>query len=325
MTLKPERIIKVNNIEYLVISSSIDYSTDLICLELYERQKKYLRLNRDMFEEYEIIYSLQGREMTIIMEGEIYTVNNDSLKGVFFRAPVFLRAHKTYSITEKLYRSQGSSFIRNLVVFEKAKWINHPVKTYRAENKLFQLKCAQDVGLMVPKTFVGNALPQDIVTTKKYVVKSLDTALFYNESQEYFTYSSVVSGSELINSNLREAPIILQEFLVDKRDIRVTVVGNMLFPISITKCGKNIYGDWRKNTKETLQYRTESLPDNISNNIIKLMDKLELFFGGIDLAFSNGEYYFIEVNPTGEWSWLSPYSSIPIQKAIVDELLGEAK
>ena len=314
----------MNDIEYLVISSSIDYSTDLVCFELRERKKQYLRINRDKFGEYEIIFSLQTRKMTIKMDGDLYTIRNESLKGVFFRAPVFLRSHKKYNINEQLYISQVSSFIRNLVVFDKAKWINHTVNTYCAENKLFQLQCAQNVGLLTPKTYVGNVLPQNIIPAKKYVIKSLDTALFYDDSQEYFTYTSVVSGNELIDSNIKDAPVILQEFLEDKQDIRVTVIGNMLFPVSITKNGENLYGDWRKNSKDTLQYKTEILPNDILNRIIELMDKLGLFFGGIDLALSNGKYYFIEVNPTGEWGWLSPYSTIPIEKAIVNELVGEA-
>ena len=313
----------MNDIEYLIISTSIDYSTDLVCVELYERKKKYLRLNRDQFGEYEIIFSLQDREMSVKMEDHFYTVKNNSLKGIFFRAPVFLRSHKKYNIQEQLYRSQWSAFIRNLVVFENAKWINHPVKTYCAENKLYQLQCAQNVGLLTPKTFVGNALPQEISSAQKYIVKSLDTALFYDDSQEYFTYSSVVGGDELFDSSLKDAPVILQEFLEDKRDIRVTVIGNKLYPIGITKNGDNIYGDWRKNSKEDLQYKPEILPDDISSRIIKMMNNLELSFGGVDLAFSNGKYYFIEVNPTGEWSWLSQYCSMPLEKAIVNELVGE--
>ena len=314
----------MNDIEYLIISSSIDYSTDLVCFDLHERKKRYLRLNRDKFGEYEIIFSLQNREMTIKLDNRLYTVRNDTLKGIFFRAPVFLRSHKKYNVNEQLYRSQWSSFIRNLIVFDKAKWINHPVNTYRAENKLYQLQCAQNAGLPTPETFVGNMLPESITSTSKYIVKSLDTALFYDGLQEYFTYSSVVGGNELAESNIKDAPIILQEFLEDKRDIRVTVIGNKIFPVGITKNGENIYGDWRKNAKEDLQYMPETLPKGISNSIIKLMNILGLSFGGVDLAFSGGRYYFIEVNPTGEWGWLSQYSSIPLEKAIVNELAGEA-
>ncbi len=262
--------------------------------------------------------------MVITIGDDVYSLRNDNLKGIYFRAPVFLRSHKKYNINEQLIRSQWSSFIRNLVVFENAKWINHPVNTYRAENKMYQLHCAQSAGLLTPKTYVGNVLPKNIIGTQEYIVKPLDTALFYNESQEYFTYASVVGGSELIDSNIKDAPVIFQEFLEDKLDIRVTVIGNMVFPVSITKQGKNIYGDWRVNPKDSLQYTSITLPKGITNRIIGLMNKLDLTFGGVDLALSKGKYYFIEVNPTGEWGWISPYCTMPLEIAIVNELVGEA-
>ena len=243
----------MNDIEYLIISSSVDYSTDLVCIELHERKKNYIRLNRDKFGEYEIIFSLQDRKMTIKMEDDYYTIKTDNLKGVFFRAPVFLRSHKKYSINKQLYRSQWSSFIRNLIVFEQAKWINHPVKTYCAENKLYQLQCAQNVGLLTPKTFVGNLLPKDITPDKEYIVKSLDTALFYDDSKEYFTYSSVVSGRELLDSNIKDAPIIIQEFLDDYDDDYV--------------CTRILFDEALHRTGEMKQWEGKEIA-NIMNNAI---------------------------------------------------------
>ena len=47
------------------------------------------------------------------------------------------------------------------------------------------------------------------------------------------------------------------------------------------------------------------------------MKKLNLSFGGIDLALVEKKYYFIEINPTGEWGWLVS-NSCPIDKTIVD-------
>jgi len=50
------------------------------------------------------------------------------------------------------------------------------------------------------------------------------------------------------------------------------------------------------------------------------MNKLHLLFGGIDLAIVNDKYYFIEVNPTGEWGWLEDKNEMKISKAIMDAL-----
>ena len=52
------------------------------------------------------------------------------------------------------------------------------------------------------------------------------------------------------------------------------------------------------------------------------MKKLSLSFGGINLALVGDTYYFIEVNPTGEWGWLTSCANLPIDKAIVYTLVN---
>lgn len=311
----------MNEVEYLILSSTHDYSTDLVCYELCQRKKKYLRINRDCFPEYDIIYSLKENAIIINMYGKQYLLTNENILGIYFRAPVFLRSHKKYSLNEQLIRSQWSAFIRNLVVFDRARWINHPVDTYKAENKIYQLKCANEIGLLTPETYVGNMIPDSILEEKNYVVKSLDTALFYNENQELFTYSSIISGKELKAANIKDAPIILQECLDDKLDLRVTVIGDKLFPVSITCFGRGLVGDWRKNKKDTLTYSRFDLPEKITTKILMLMKKLNLLFGGVDLILKGDKYYFIEVNPTGEWGWLESGISLPISSEIVNTLM----
>ena len=191
--MKPERTKRVNNVEYLILSSRVDYSTDLICIELKKRNKNYLRLNRDAFAEYDITYSVYENRITIKINGNLYNIDQSNLKSIFFRAPVFYRCTgKRYSVDEQLKRSQWSAFIRNLVVFDKALWINHPVATYRAENKMLQLRTAVECGFDIPETYVCNCLPQTINSQDRYIVKSLDTALLYDDTNEMITYSTVV-------------------------------------------------------------------------------------------------------------------------------------
>lgn len=309
----------MNDISHLILSSTIDYSTDLVCIELEKRQASYLRINRDLFSEYEILYDLQDGVLRIKMRDSWHLVAPESLQSIYFRAPVFLRTTgKPHTVQEQLKRSQWSAFIRNLIIFDKALWINHPVATYRAENKLFQLKCARECGLAVPETYVGNSLPASVAVERTYIVKSLDTALFYNGSNEMFTYSTMISGQTLMDAEIKTAPIILQEYLSPKTDLRVTVIKDHIFSVAITKQGNSIVGDWRQNKKEQLEYNAVDLPDSVKKQILTLMRKLGLSFGGVDLALVGNTYYFIEVNPTGEWGWLALGSHLPIDKAIVD-------
>ena len=316
----------MNKIDYLIVSSTIDFSTDMVCYRLLEDNEKFYRLNRDEFLKHKIVVDLQNEVMIISIDGEEYEAQFEHLKGIFFRAPVFLRTQskKELSVQEQLERNQWSSFLRNLIVFKNANWINNPVSTYRAENKIFQLCIAKEYGLEVPVTYISNCTDFNLESDKKYIVKSLDTALFYDmeNNKEMFTYSNVVSGSELNEYDLTSAPIFIQEFLNPKIDCRVTYVQGKLFPVKILQNGKGLYGDWRMR-KEELEYIPFQLPTYVENAIHKLMKKLELNFGGIDLAIVSGEYYFIEVTPTGEWGWLEVKTGTNISKTIKRALAGD--
>lgn len=83
-----------------------------------------------------------------------------------------------------------------------------------------------------------------------------------------------------------------------------------------------IDGDWRKSNKNYLSYTPIELPKLVKNQIILLMKRLNLTFGGIDLALVGDKFYFIEVNPTGEWGWLTTCADLPIDKAIVNTLIN---
>ena len=66
-----------------------------------------------------------------------------------------------------------------------------------------------------------------------YIIKSLDTAVLRIENKEAFVYSNVVRGSELAHAQLSIAPIIIQDYLYPKTDIRVTVIGDSVFAVKI--------------------------------------------------------------------------------------------
>ncbi|MDD2966306.1 MAG: hypothetical protein PHN64_02265 [Desulfovibrionaceae bacterium] len=314
------------DVECLIISHSLDYSTDLICFELKKRNIRYLRLNRDKFSGIKISVNPAECSMRVALNSNlIYHINNSSLSSIYFRAPVFLRAHKNYSLEEQLYRSQWSSFIRNLVIFENALWINHPVSTYKAENKIYQLKKAKDVGLDIPQTIVSNHIPCfKELKYEKLAVKSLDTALFYDNMQELFVYTQSVLRDELTEEQLKIAPVIMQELLEHKIDIRVTVIGKNIYPVRIFSCSVGVIGDWRRE-KKNLSYEPFELPEDIKKKILQLMEDLGLEFGGVDFIYANGKYYFVEVNPTGEWGWLTRTANIDIDKKIANLLCSNLR
>ena len=253
--------------------------------------------------------------------GETHEIG-DSLQAILFRQPVFLRNTPAQSLTpdEQLSRSQWQAFLRGLSVFERAAWMNRPASTYLAESKPYQLAVARQCGFLVPETLVTN----DVERIQGYLpaeiaIKSVDTVLLYDQEEALFSFTRAVSSSALSESSLSRAPVTAQRLLEPKVDLRVTVVGDRTFAVKILSNGRGVAGDWREAEPSSLEYVDAHLPKGIQDCCRALMCRLGLNFGGLDLAETPNGIYFVEVNPTGEWSWLSN-AQRPIGPAIADWL-----
>lgn len=316
----------MNNVEILIISNKLDFTTDYVCWELKNRNANYLRVNRDEFDKYNIILNvLDSESLMLETDNRVYYCGKENLKAIYYRAPIYLRdIYQPYlSEEQQLYRTQWAAFVRNLTVFEDVFWMNNPISTFKAENKLLQLKYAQKIGFLCPCTVIANnGLVEGIKDEKDYIVKSLDTAVLRIEDKEAFVYSNVVKGREIKAASLNISPVVIQDYIYPKTDIRVTVVGNTIFGVKIVKDNRGVEGDWRK-MKDDLDFIPIHMPDDINEKCIQLVKMLGLTFGAIDLIESNGQFYFIEINPTGEWAWLVNTANLKPFIPICDHLEGK--
>lgn len=308
-------------VDYLIISNSNDFTSDFICIRLNKLKKRYLRINRDEFSEYNIVWNINTGELNIVIEGVNYLINN-TLEAIYYRAPVYIRYYSKSTKEDQLYKSQWMAFIKNLMYFDNAIWINNPAMTYKAENKMLQLKYAKQIGFNIPMTRVINSSCDELESNTKYIIKSIDTLLLRYDEKEAFLYSNILEGSKINSAELNLSPIVVQEFLNPKIDLRVTVIKDQVYTAKIVKDGKGVYDDWRKE-KDNVKFLSYKLPRDIEEKCILLVKKLGLIYGGIDLAIVNDKYYFIEINPTGEWAWLIDNPGFNIDEKIVDVLIGQ--
>jgi hypothetical protein len=151
-------------------------------------------------------------------------------------------------------------------------------------------------------------------------IKSIDTAIVSTKDEEAFVYTSIVKGEDL-DENIYSSPFFLQQALTPKLDVRLTIIGSELLAIYIKGKG-GISGDWRKFDGD-LQYEVFNLPADVKSKCLKFVEKLNLNYAAIDMVVYNSEYYFIEVNPTGEWAWLQKSTGIDIGLSIATFLCHE--
>lgn len=298
------------SISVLILSGLFDFSTDLICIELEKVGVGYLRLNREQLTEYRISLDPVKRILRVRSSERDWVVGPD-LRAIVFRQPVFLRntSAKSLSLSEQMERSQWSAFLRAVSVFKDSKWVNWPQATYLAESKPYQLFLAKEVGFQVPPTVVTNDVSDlSEFASSRIILKSLDTALFFKGGDCYFTYTTATTGLELAALDASSAPMIVQKELQGKSDLRVTVIGEEVFSVEILSNGSGVDGDWRTVPREALEYKNIELPSQVEICCREIVRRLDLTFGAIDLIRIGGLFYFVEINPTGEWAWLQSSS-----------------
>jgi hypothetical protein len=313
--------------EVLIISNMHDYSTDHIAFQLNKTGIPYLRLNRDQLSDFKISFIPGDQKLFGEADDFYFEIVVNKLKAVYFRAPVYLRDNYQPNLSpdEQLSRSQWEAFIKGLTVYDDVLWVNHPQATYKAEIKPYQLYMAKKIGFDVPDTIVTNTIDtKDVIKKKRMAIKTLDPVILKLNDKEGFIYTNIIDYNELLKADISNAPIILQEALVPKIDIRVTVVGEIIFAVSIMQNNTGIDKDWRLE-KDNVCYKNIKLPGKLEDKCISFMNKLDLKFGAIDFALHNGKYYFLEINPTGEWAWLMENAKLEIDKEISRLLLRGAR
>lgn len=301
----------------LILSGLYDFSTDLVALELDRAGVPYVRLNREQLSDHRLTLDPFAPCLTIAGPGGTFEVG-PGLRAVWFRQPVFLRNTPPVPLSpgEQLERSQWTAFLRALCVFRYAAWMNDPPATYLAESKPYQLAVAAACGFRVPDTLATNDAARIRKTfPESLVVKSLDTVLLREGDDCLFTYTTINAGAALHDEAVAAVPLLAQRALDQKTDLRVTVIGDRLFAVRILSAGVGIPGDWRVIPKTELEYPDVALDSETADQCLRLTRRLGLAFAAIDLLEAPEGIFFIEVNPTGEWGWLST-ADRPIAAAI---------
>jgi glutathione synthase/RimK-type ligase-like ATP-grasp enzyme len=204
--------------------------------------------------------------------------------------------------------------------------MNHPVANARAGNKLFQLSLAARLGLRVPKTLVTRSLEeaQDFWTAHdgKIVVKPLSVGHVETRDGaiEGQILTSAVHAEHLRDpALLARCPTLLQQRVEKGVDIRVTVVDRQICALSAsTPPGTAAPLDIRQDGMSALVYESVTLPAEVVEMLLYLCEHMQLRFAAIDLVRSrNDEWFFLEVNPNGQWAWLDLVGAADIARLFV--------
>lgn len=254
-------------------------------------------------------------------------VDLSKIKVGWWRRPLPIKIHEEIKDPNAIQFTYSECFAALSGLWESidAFWINDPVLDDAASKKVFQLKVAGGIGFKTPKTCVTN----NLITAQKFINSLPGKKIIYKSflaTPQAWRETRILKEDVMAYlDNVKYAPVIFQEFIPAVVDLRITVIGEQIFCIAVDTSKSDYEYDYRV-TLQSAVIKSHKLPSNIKALLLKFMKRLGLVYGAIDMRLTpDGEYYFLEINTSGEWQFLEEQSNLKITDYFVDFIINKCK
>ena len=309
----------------LCITHSNDYyNIDIFFEYLTSKYIPYFRLNTDRLNHLQKInlnedhFELTDEHGNMVSSKEIQAVWHRKA----WRISVPEDLDEDY---EKIFLNEYGSLRYNLfTALENIPWINPYEQEKKVDgNKMYQLKIAAKNNLVIPKTLFSN--DEEKITAFFHeqcngkAIAKLHGVLAKSMNAENFLSTTIIDEDSLeFISDIAYCPMIFQPYIEKEYELRIIYIDGEFFTGKINSGGAS---DWRI-SQDHYFWVSYELPEEIRQNLTNMMKEMELFFGAIDMIKGrDGKYYFLEVNPQGEWGMLQKELGFPIAQKIADNLI----
>lgn len=193
--------------------------------------------------------------------------------------------------------------------------VNDPWRDHAAAQKTLQLAAAARAGMRVPATRVTS----DPEAARAFLAICGESGAVHkalHSTADDWRPTRRVGAEDLERLDaLRLSPVILQEH-VPGVDVRVTVVGDELFAAEIDARSSSSPDDYRGHEPEC-RIEPCSLPQAEERALRKLVRDLGLQFAAVDFRRrDDGAWFFLELNPAGQWDFVEERTGQPITEAL---------
>ncbi|WP_054812997.1 hypothetical protein [Nocardia arizonensis] len=236
----------------------------------------------------------------------------DDVRSVWWRRPHICRPPAGAPAADITYRqSECDDFLEGLLWSIPAAWVNDPGADRTAGRRIVQLETASRAGCAVPETLITND-PDEA----RSFAESRPGPVVYKRSgtdRTEFGAAGIIRRSEFDRlADIRFSPTTFQDYIAAVCDLRVVWVDGIEWAVRVdTRTGMGR----PRSTRGACA--PEHLPASVSKSLATLMGALGLHFGVLDLRLGlDGEYYFLEVEPQGQFGYLELETGLPMFRSL---------
>ncbi|WP_308004119.1 grasp-with-spasm system ATP-grasp peptide maturase [uncultured Chryseobacterium sp.] len=304
----------------LILSNKNDFTTNLVQDWLYYYGKEVTRINN-------YITELNFKTDNISIKSETdEQINLDDIKSFWYRKGRVIKPVNTNHQTIKSEFEITEGYISYLLSDKKG------IGRYKQAmnlNKLIVLQIAKKNGLNIPNTFVLDN-KDDLLNLlcenkdKKFITKmKTESSMFQFDDTSSIIYTNVLNEKFIESLPQRFAPSLIQEKIEKLMEIRTFFLHGKTWSMAIfSQNDDQTKDDYRRyNNKKPNRNTLFKLPKNLEDKLCLVMNDLNLDTGSIDwILTKDNQYYFLEVNPTGQFSNMSMTCNYPLEKIIAQKL-----
>ncbi|MFN4246304.1 MAG: MvdC/MvdD family ATP grasp protein [Flavipsychrobacter sp.] len=312
----------------LIFSQTEDFSTDNVVAWLRHNNVKFVRINEDAVN---LLENIKISNDGVFIKFKTEYINLDTVSAVWYRRGALYfysnihefdnRGESVRQQIAKHVSSESKSLSEFIFSLLESKYVIGNPNHYNT-NKLESLYIAQKMGLNIPET---------LVTTKSTDVKSFsknsEGGIISKTIQSTFDIKiedrvhsiGTVSVDDSIEADFYYS--LFQKKINRFCEVRVFFIEDEYYPMaifvddSLTDARSLSLGGQRA---RLVPHR---LPHDVLSKLKLVMKAKKLTTGSVDLILSKeGEYYFLEVNPVGQYDYLEFNCNYPIAQILAQKL-----
>jgi hypothetical protein len=304
----------------LILTNSIDGTSDVLVHLCAERRQPVFRFNIDLWLDYRFAWTPAG---FAIRDPSERTVASEDVSSCLWRRPSLQDTPAWRGGTAE-DRSATEAEL-HAVVREIAEWARARGRLRLVEpsaprrvGRLAQMRVAREF-FSVPDWSLGWGVrwPAGKRMVKRFVPEALGV-----ERDRHIFVQSV--DAERLSPDF---PWLTQE-IADQigqgaRDATVLYVNGQSFGFEMRSTRAELgVEDWRTlSNSDREHWRPWALPAADQDRIAAYMQRLGLRFGRLDFLTGEGVMTFLEVNPNGQFGWLDQPGEWPLHRAVLDAVL----
>lgn len=298
----------------LIFSINQELTTTEVTRWLTLMNKKFIRINENE------VFEIKIFQKRIFLESQKNSFFLDEISSVWYRRGGLKFKHWRYQNKAiDLYMDETQHWLQDYVlsVLESKTHINK--QSTKNVNKLTVLDRARECGLDVPKYFLAENT-KDVVLNETIIKSITQNVIIENidKDRDGIMYTNVVEDHEEENFFIS----FFQEKIEKDYEIRSFYLNGKIWSFAIfSQKDEQTKIDFRrynlKNPNRNVRY---NLPLEIESKIHVLMKTLDLNCGSIDFLKSKDKYYFLEVNPIGQFSGLSAKCNYSLERELASYL-----